>query len=143
MSGPIEFVDSIYLGDRGLKAIVIDGWEGRVSFRVDLLSRVRPGTNSWDFYNEGDICDGRIVLTGVRSVRFEPPGPLPNDFITSFRAKRVETDQTAETAIHLYVFEMTVSSIAPDGTSQEVEIQVVASGVHLEDPSRPDVEIRE
>ena len=84
MKDPIDFVESIYLGDRGLKAIVIDVWRGTVSFKVDLISRLEPGTRSWNYYAGGDIADGMIVLTTVESIQISPPGYIPNDYINSF-----------------------------------------------------------
>ena len=72
-----EFLRTIYLGDRACKALLIDSWKQRVAIQVDSISRLRPGSKTWDFYAEGDIDDGWLVFSGVRSLRFEPSGPLP------------------------------------------------------------------
>ena len=38
---PIEFEQSIYLGDRLCKAVHIDGNKSEVKIEIDLISRVR------------------------------------------------------------------------------------------------------
>jgi hypothetical protein len=44
-----NFLKSIYLGDRGCKALLLDAWRERVAIQVDTISRTRPGTDIWDF----------------------------------------------------------------------------------------------
>jgi len=41
---PRDFLKTIYLGDRGCKKIIIDGWQGRVLMQVNLISRIRSVT---------------------------------------------------------------------------------------------------
>jgi hypothetical protein len=62
---PDEFFRTIYLGDRGCKAIVLDGWRDEVKIQIDLISRRRSKT--WDFYSAEDVEDGFLVFEGGRS----------------------------------------------------------------------------
>jgi len=141
MSDPVTLAESIYLGDRSLKAILIDGWLEQVSFRVDLISRLRPGTHSWEYYNEKDIEDGLIVLSGVQSITLAPPGYVPNDYVNSFDVRPLPSPDTVTQAPALFAFTMNVSSVARDGSSREVVVEVIAREMHLEDPSQPGLKI--
>lgn len=50
---PDDFLNSIYLGDRACKAILLDGWRKEVKIQIDAISRVRGET--WDFYSAEDV----------------------------------------------------------------------------------------
>src|SRR4051812_42057369 len=78
---PRKFINTIYLGDRACKNILLDGWTDRVVFEVDLISRIRSESGRWEYYTDEDIPGGLIVFTGVVSTTFEHSGPLPNDQI--------------------------------------------------------------
>lgn len=66
---PKEFLESIYLGDRACKAILIDSWNNRVAIQVTVISRVRPGTKSWNFYTDADILDPHPVFSKLAHQR--------------------------------------------------------------------------
>lgn len=74
---PDEFLNSIYLGDRACKAIVLDGWKEEVKIQIDSISRLRSGT--WNV--DENVRDGFLVFEGVDHVSFDPPGRIPNDEI--------------------------------------------------------------
>lgn len=93
----------------------------------------------WDFYSQEDIPSGRIVFSGVDAVEFAPPGHVPNDLINDLPAIRLEGADDATK----WRFTASIGSIAPDGTTTEVILHVTGRDVHLEDPSRPGLEIRE
>jgi hypothetical protein len=130
---PDELLKTIYLGDRSCKAILIDGWAKRVALQVDVISRIRSSSGNWEFYAAEDIPDGLLVFTGVRSVRWTPDGPVPNDLINEIRM--VDFHQL-ESGTRLYDFSLFIGSVNDNGESQEVEVQIRAEGFHLEDPRR-------
>ncbi|MGE6786307.1 DUF6258 family protein [Ensifer adhaerens] len=76
---PDEFLNSLYLGDRACKAIVLDGWREEVKIQIDSISRLRSGT--WNV--DENVRDGFLVFEGVDHVSFDPPGRIPNDEIGS------------------------------------------------------------
>jgi hypothetical protein len=71
----------------------------------------------------------------LQECRFDPPGPVPNDFINGIEVHKIESNES------LYEFSVSVSSVDDQGNSQEVTITAVATGCYLEDPKRPDVRI--
>lgn len=134
---PEQFLKSIYLGDRACKTLLIESWKKQVAIQVDVISRLKPGSETWDFYTDADIEDGWVVFTDVRSVRFEPTGPLPNDLINDVSVKAINSPGSHPS----YLFELSISSVDDWGNSTEVFVRVEASGLHLEDPTMPGVEI--
>jgi hypothetical protein len=134
---PSEFLRTIYLGDRGCRRIAIDGWNRRVVFEVTCISRIRSASGHWDYYTAEDIENGLIVLTGAQSIRFDPAGPIPNDFISEFSVEHgVPGDPDS-------IFRLSVGSVDSRAHNTEVHIEVRAKGVHLEDPRYPGKEITE
>ena len=134
---PEQLLRTIYLGDRGCKAVLIDSWNKRVGIHVTVISFLKPGATTWDFYTDADITDGRLVFTDVRRISFEPSGPVPNDFINDITVTNLESPKGQS----VYLFELSISSVDDVGNSTEVVIKIEASGLHLEDPQRPGIEI--
>jgi hypothetical protein len=128
-----DFLKTIYLGDRACKSITIDGWNNRVLIEVDEISRIRSESGNWDFYNEENIVDGRLVFSEVRSVLFDPAGPVPNDYISSLEAKALFDGY--------YRFEFSAASVDQSSKSIEVLVTIEAKSLHLENPSAPGVAI--
>lgn len=134
-----ELLKTIYLGDRSCKGLLIEGWKGRVCLHVDVISRIRSPSGTWDYYAEEDITDGRLVFTGVRSVGLEPSGPLPNDLINEIHVTDVDDLRSGKKT---FVFAISIGSVDETGSSTEVTIKIQAEGLHLEDPTRPGEAIR-
>ena len=136
---PGVFLSSVYLGDRACKSIHIDGWKSEVHVEVDRISRIRSSSGHWDFYSDEDIVDGRLVFTGVRSIRFDPSGAIPNDLIHEIGVRSAASPSD----VGVWVFHMSMGSVAADGTTTEVLLEIIATDVHLEDPARAGAKIRD
>lgn len=134
---PEQLLQTIYLGDRGCKSVLIDSWNHRVAIQVTVISFVKPGAKTWEFDNAGDISNGLLVFSNVSRIRFDPSGPVPNDFINHISVKEMES----ATGERTYLFELSIGSVDGAGNSTEVLIEIAAKSIHLEDPERPGVEI--
>lgn len=129
-----QFLETIYLGDRACKSILIDCWNRTVQLQIDCISRVRSET--WNYYDAEDIENGWIVFEGVQSCSFDPQGPLPNDLVQRIELEPVEENQSERR------FRIKIASVnGTDGhiTSCVVTINISASSVHLEDPGKPGI----
>jgi hypothetical protein len=136
---PPDFLRTIYVGDRACRAILIESWKTQVALEVDVISRIRSPSGNWEHYSAEDIPGGRIVFSGVETIQLDPSGPLPNDLINEISAKPAGANAGNER----WAFEISIGSVAHDGSSTEVVVRLIGSSVHLEDPRRPGVEIRE
>jgi hypothetical protein len=132
-----EFLKTIYLGDRGCKSILINSWSQLVAVQVTAISRIRAGSTTWDYNQEGDIIDGLMVFSKVRKISFEPSGPLPNDLVNDISVKRLQSSGTEP----LLLFELSIGSVDNTGHSTEIIVRIEAASIHLEDPKAPGVKI--
>jgi hypothetical protein len=138
MINPVEFLRTIYLGDRACKEIRLNAWERRVEITVNVISRVRDPAG-WNYHTAEDVVDGRLVFSDVESISFQPSGPLPNDYIGDFSVALV-----SEATPHgPWLFRLSIDSVYPDGRATEVTIAIVAGSVHIEDPSQPGTKIQD
>jgi hypothetical protein len=124
----VEFLRSLYLGDRACKAITIDGWNASIRITVDTISRVRSPSGQWDHDTAEDIANGVIVFEGASFIDLKNHGALPNDVINSIEAKA---------AGEFVEVRMSIDSVADDATHHETTLTVRCKTVHIEDPSRP------
>ena len=87
----VDFLGTVYLGDRMCSAISIDGVSSEIRLHIDLISRVR-GTE-WNFYSDEDVSNGAMVFEGVRSFSLGPERCLPpNAWIEVVSATRLNAD---------------------------------------------------
>lgn len=113
---------SIYLGDRGIEGVGIDCLAREVRVIVDCISvftgdRWQPGV-----YPEYEHA--KLLFRGVDSIGFDPPGHLPNDYISGLVCHPID-DLT-------WQFVITCDSVGPSGAAREVSIIVVAESLEVE-----------
>ncbi len=118
-----EFVSTIYLGDRACKRILVDGLKGRLGIQIDCISRLKTGTDTWNYYTDEDVYDGWIVFSGLRSFSAIPSGPIPNDSVEIVNIREAES---------IYVFDISVGSVDENGRVTEVRIDLAAKEVSIE-----------
>lgn len=58
---PIDFIKTLYFGDRGLTKILLDLCENKRELHIDCISRVRDKSGEWKFYINS--LWRRVVLT--------------------------------------------------------------------------------
>jgi hypothetical protein len=132
------FLATVYLGDRACKAVMIDGWNERVSITVDEISRIRSASGNWDYYNDENVTDGALVFTGVQSVSLTPPGPLPSDQI------EIESVEPIDARAHHFRVKFHIFGVLPESKElRSMRLELVAESVHIEDPAKPGVKVTE
>jgi len=102
-----------------------------------MISRIRSKSGNWDYYNDENIEDGLIVFTGVKSISLEPQGYTPNDEIELVSAKPIDDVEGR------FLFDIHATSCDEQGNYTRVDVSIIATGIHLEDPTKPNVEIIE
>ncbi|MCX6611612.1 MAG: DUF6258 family protein [Acidobacteria bacterium] len=128
-----KFLKSIYLGDRACKGYSLHSWMKEFRIQIDEISRIRGLDGQWNYYNDENIVNGSLTFSGVKSVKFDPPGLMPNDYI--------EILGVQSEAGYLR-FRLELGCVGDDALTTAMTVEVVASEVYLESPSLPGVEIR-
>lgn len=128
-----EFLKTIYLGDRGCKSILFDGYNHEVKIQIDCISRVRDKT--WNFYTKEDLNDGFIVFEHVRSILIKSNGVIPNGYVNDITTELIKENQ--------YLITFYIEAVSFDGIRDEAEIEIIASDVSLEDNLKRGFRIRD
>lgn len=131
---PKEFVNTIYLGDRFCKRIIIDGYNDQIKIQINMISRIRNNSGNWKYYNDENIEDGMIVFNGTESIIFDPQGYLPNDEIQFVSVDEIEGNGK-------FIFRISAASCNKYGEYEDVIITIVAREIFLEDPTNPSKKI--
>ena len=125
-----EFLKTIYVGDRGCKSILVDGWKAEVKMQVTCISRVR--SEEWSYYSDEDLIDGFIVFERVTRIFFDPPGMVPNDLIND-----IWDEELADQGETKYRFVLSIDAVDASGARTEVEVRIHADSIALEDQRDP------
>lgn len=126
---PFDFINTIYLGDRTILSINIDGSRNLVKICIDEISRLKEGTDSWNYYNDENIINGFIVFDKVKSFDMSPNGPLPNDYV-EFGSVTL-ANETLDNSVY-YKFEILAGSVAENGKSTDIVITIIAQNIYIE-----------
>ena len=140
---PKQFLQTVYLGDRACKSLLLDGWNNRVCLQIDTISRIRSASGAWEYYCAEDIQDGLLVFTGVHRVDIDPPGFMPNDQIEILSVEPLAPVENNSTTPECYSIHIQCAAHNRDGKWETVDLHIVAEGVHLEDPARPGLHIND
>ncbi len=122
---PVDFLKTIYLGDRYCTRFHIVLEDKTVEIHVDNVSRIRSESGDWNYYIEEDVKNGIIVISGVESVKEDPSGYEPNDLIYEITVKEENGN---------YHFLVECSHVDEDAITHDLQIEIVGSDLYLVDP---------
>jgi hypothetical protein len=131
---PIEFLKSLYFGDRICNKIVINNVEGQLELHVNLISRIKNDSIQWNNYTEEDIEGGILVFTEVKDITFNSSGIVPNDQIYDIYALSVDDENG-------FRFYIEASNVNAEAVSKDVTITFLANEVYIVDPKKPNEKI--
>lgn len=132
-SEALQFIKSIYLGDRACKGFRLDSHNHEFRIFVDEISRVRSVDGAWNFYNEENLEDACIVFAQVETVRVKMTGPMPNDYVELLGV------QEAKGRLE---FQVELGCVGADGLTVPETIEIIAGDIYLESAEQPGVKIR-
>ena len=130
---PIEFLKTIYYGDRYCTAFVVDEINKIIEIHINLISRIRNKSGHWNYYSDEDIENGILVITNVKEVCMDKSGLMPNDQIYDIYAKQVDEKN--------YEFTIETSYIDEDARTHDLFIKVIGQGVYITDPTNLEIKI--
>ena len=123
-----NLIKSLYLGDRYVKSIALDGEKQELRITVDLISRVNPATGNWDFYDKEDIENGVIVFRNVKAFATNQQGCIANDGIYSITCEQCEKYPDA------LMFTVELSGVDTAAETHQIELSVVAQSIDVVAP---------
>lgn len=129
----IDFLKSIYFGDRYCTKIVIDWVSNNFELHVNDISRIRDISGQWNFYTTEDIENGIVVISGVKKIIFDKSGLFPNDSIYSIYANKIDDK--------LYEFTIETNHGDEKAITHDLIIKVIAESVYLVDPKNQNAKI--
>lgn len=129
---PIEFSETIYLGDRFVEGFHFDCQSRVVKIQVDCISRVRG--NSWNYYTDEDIQNGILIFNKVKSLMLEPKGFDPNDWIEILNVQPISAE--------LFQVNISMGSVNSTGLPTEILASIECEELFLADPGEPEQLIR-
>ena len=122
----VKFINTIYLGDRGITGINIDSEHMSVKIQVDVISRIRSADGNWNFYTDEDIPNGKIVFNGCKRFILDSQGIIPSDFIDISEISKVG-DEEYKIIFDASQYDFYQKKNIP------ITIQIVFSEVYIED----------
>lgn len=132
---PVQFLKTVYFGDRFCTELVIDSNNNRVELHVNQVSRIRDTSGEWNYYSDEDVENGAIVITGVQKITFDESGLFPNDQIYDVYAIQISEG--------IYEFVIETSYVDEKALTHDLTFKIIGEGVYIFDPTRPNIKITE
>src|SRR3972149_9108993 len=127
----INFLKTIYFGDRFCTRIVIDGLNNHLELHVNCISRIRDVSGKWNFHTNEDIENGILIISGVKKINFDDSGLIPNDQIYDVYADRINDN--------LYEFTIETSRVDEKAQTHDLIIKILGETAYLLDPTNSGV----
>ena len=118
-----RFLSSLYLGDRYCENVEI--LNKNITFQFNCISRIKPGTSEWNFYNDENVEHGCLVFDEVKEYQCSSDLPF-NEDIYDIKVKTKEKD--------IYTFVVLGSNVSDDSVTTEIEMVIQAKKVYVYNP---------
>lgn len=118
-----KLLDSIYLGDRFCENVIFR--ENKILFQINCISRLKEGTNEWNYFSERDIEHGYLVFDEVINYNSNRELPL-NDEIYKI--------DIVEKTNEIYSFIIYGCNISDDAISTDISLQIKAKKFYIFNP---------
>lgn len=126
---PIEFLRTLYWGDRYCKEFTVDTANKTVKLQVNCISRIRDKSGEWNFYVDEDVYNAILVFTDVEKITVNQPNLFPNDQIYDVYAK------TEHNGYYKFVIE--TSHVSDRNETIDLKLELIGRTVYLIDPRCP------
>lgn len=118
-----KFLSSIYLGDRFCESFIIR--DDKILFQINCISRLKEGTEEWNYYSKEDIEHGYLVFDEV--IDFSLSSEMTfNDEIYEIKI--------IEKANETYTFIVYGCNVSKAAVSTDIEMQIRAKEFYIFDP---------
>ena len=131
---PIELLKTIYYQDAWCTKIIVNNKDEDVGIYLSGISRIRDPDGIWRFYNDEDIENVGLILSGVKETVFDNSGLVPNDEIYDIYATKLDDKY--------YEFIMNTSYIY-EKIYKEITVKIIFQDIYLIDPKHPNIQIRD
>ncbi len=118
-----KFLSSIYLRDRFCENLVIR--DDKILFQINCISRLKEGTEEWNYYSKEDIEHGYLVFDEV--IDFSLSSEMTfNDEIYEIKI--------IEKANETYTFIVYGCNVSEAAVSTDIEMQIRAKEFYIFNP---------
>lgn len=118
-----KFLSSIYLGDRFCENFIIS--DDKILLQINCISRLKEGTEEWNYYSKEDIEHGYLVFDEV--IDFSLSSEMTfNDEVYEIKI--------IEKANETYTFIVYGCNVSEDAVSTDIEMQIRAKEFYIFDP---------
>lgn len=119
-----RFLSFLYLGDRYCENVEI--LNKKITFQFNCISRLKPGTSEWNFYNDENVEDGCLVFDEVKEYQVSSELPFNEDIYDV----RVESKEKG-----VYTFVVEGSNFSNDLVSTDIKMIIKAKKVYIYNPN--------
>lgn len=123
---PQSYLSQLYFGDEALKGILVDSWSDIVKVKISRLTLLEAGKQPFDC--KMTVEEPWLVFENANSIKFEPSGLIPNDFIEDISV--VSYDETSSQ----YTFSIRTGRTPDFGGGGPINVLITARRVTVEHP---------
>lgn len=118
-----KLINSLYLGDRFCENVSF--LQNKIIIQMNCISRIKKGSDTWNFYTDEDIQHGKIVFDDVTWYHSDSE-LIFNDAIYEIKVTDYEND--------IFLFTIYGSNVSEKAVSTDVELKIKAKRFYIINP---------